>query len=271
MIKRLFKTIFILSCCISIYCPTYATKVSDGSAFVTKAEFAADLNSLSSRMSQLENALDAKINSLVSSYLTRNGVWNGAKQTVLNNLGTTPSSAENMRVFNDISKSGLMLVTYYIDINYAVGICKGNDGGKTGISLFAAYGSPVAYTLSVQASLYNADTNVNYQVANVLYSMTGEYDTGNSMVYALSLVTKPSGLFSFFVKKGDNINYSLNTQLNGRMDWWNMSLSSPITGNEKVLSGKSLQHATENRYANWIDGSGYTIKFGIEGNEVEVW
>ena len=101
--------------------------------------------------------------------------------------------------------------------------------------------------------------------------MTGEYDTGNSMVYALSLVTKPSGLFSFFVKKGDNINYSLNTQLNGRMDWCNMSLSSPITGNEKVLSGKSLQHATENRYANWIVGSGYTIKFGIEGNEVEVW
>ena len=33
-------------------------------------------------MAQLENSLDAKIDSLVSSYLTRNGIWNGAKQTM---------------------------------------------------------------------------------------------------------------------------------------------------------------------------------------------
>ena len=36
---------------------------------VMKAEFAADLNNLSNRMAQLENSLDAKIDSLVSSYL----------------------------------------------------------------------------------------------------------------------------------------------------------------------------------------------------------
>ena len=53
---------------------------NDGSAFVTKAEFAADLNNLSNRMSTLENSLDAKIDSLVSSYLSRNGIWNGEKQ-----------------------------------------------------------------------------------------------------------------------------------------------------------------------------------------------
>ena len=33
-------------------------------------------------MAQLENSLDAKIDSLVSSYLTRNGIWNGAGQTM---------------------------------------------------------------------------------------------------------------------------------------------------------------------------------------------
>ena len=60
-----------------------AISVSDGSAFVTKAEFAADLNNLSNRMSSLENSLDAKIDSLVSSYLSRNGIWNGEKQTFL--------------------------------------------------------------------------------------------------------------------------------------------------------------------------------------------
>ena len=59
-----------------------AISVSDGSAFVTKAEFAADLNNLSNRMSTLENSLDAKIDSLVSSYLSRNGIWNGEKQEI---------------------------------------------------------------------------------------------------------------------------------------------------------------------------------------------
>ena len=84
MLNRIFKTILVLSICVGISLPTNAAvSVSDGSAFVTKAEFAADLNNLSNRMAQLENSLDAKIDSLVSSYLTRNGIWNGAKQTTL--------------------------------------------------------------------------------------------------------------------------------------------------------------------------------------------
>ena len=81
MIKRIFKTILILTICLGITLPTNAAvSVSDGSAFVTKAEFSADVNNLSNRMAQLENSLDAKIDSLVSSYLTRNGIWNGAIQ-----------------------------------------------------------------------------------------------------------------------------------------------------------------------------------------------
>ena len=81
MLKKIFKTILVLSICVGISLPTNAAvSVSDGSAFVTKAEFAADLNNLSNRMAQLENSLDAKIDSLVSSYLTRNGIWNGAGQ-----------------------------------------------------------------------------------------------------------------------------------------------------------------------------------------------
>ena len=83
MLKKIFKTILVLSICVGISLPTNAAvSVSDGSAFVTKAEFAADLNNLSNRMAQLENSLDAKIDSLVSSYLTRNGIWNGAKQNL---------------------------------------------------------------------------------------------------------------------------------------------------------------------------------------------
>ena len=59
-----------------------AVSVSDGSAFVSKSEFSSTINNLSNRMSHIENTLDAKIDSLVSSYLSRNGIWNGEKQTL---------------------------------------------------------------------------------------------------------------------------------------------------------------------------------------------
>ena len=65
-----------------------AVSVSDGSAFVSKSEFSASLNNMSNRISIIENTLDAKIDSLVSSYLSRNGIWNGDKQTVVS-TGTT--------------------------------------------------------------------------------------------------------------------------------------------------------------------------------------
>ena len=82
---KIFKKLVILILCMGLPLPTNAAvSVSDGSAFVTKAEFAADLNNLSNRMAQLENSLDAKIDSLVSSYLTRNGIWNGSNQELKN-------------------------------------------------------------------------------------------------------------------------------------------------------------------------------------------
>ena len=59
-----------------------AISVSDGSAFVSKSEFSSTINNISNRMSIIENTLDAKIDSLVSSYLSRNGIWNGAAQTI---------------------------------------------------------------------------------------------------------------------------------------------------------------------------------------------
>ena len=84
MLKRVFKTIFILTLSLCITLPANAgnVDVSDGSAFITKSELSYQLNALSSRMTQLENSLDSKIDKLVSSYLTRNGIWNGIKQQI---------------------------------------------------------------------------------------------------------------------------------------------------------------------------------------------
>ena len=112
MINRIFKTILVLSIVLGITLPSNAAvSVSDGSAFVTKAEFAADLNNLSNRMAQLENSLDAKIDSLVSSYLSRNGIWNGAKQEVLNYWkpdGTRGATGFKTLIPSPISVSGFV-------------------------------------------------------------------------------------------------------------------------------------------------------------------
>ena len=88
MLNRVFKTIFILSLCLGMILPVNAgnVDVSDGSAFITKSEMSYQLNTLSNRMTQLENSLDSKIDKLVSSYLTRNGIWNGAKQKLVKNF-----------------------------------------------------------------------------------------------------------------------------------------------------------------------------------------
>lgn len=85
MIKKAFKTIFILSLCLGITIPANAgsVSVSDGSAFITKSEMSYQLNVLSNRMTQLENTLDSKIDKLVASYLTRNGIWSGVNQALL--------------------------------------------------------------------------------------------------------------------------------------------------------------------------------------------
>ena len=119
-IVKLF-VVFNLILSISLINSVAAISVSDGSAFVTKAEFAADLNNLSNRMSTLENSLDAKIDSLVSSYLSRNGIWNGEKQTNIVkeiSLGTGISFSTNYnnkyyslkinQHLTTLSKSGLV-------------------------------------------------------------------------------------------------------------------------------------------------------------------
>ena len=94
MINKVFKTILIMVLCLGITLPANAAgvDVSDGSAFITKSELSYQLNNLSARMSALENSLDTQIDKLVSSYLTRNGIWNGSRQTLIRTACNTPYS-----------------------------------------------------------------------------------------------------------------------------------------------------------------------------------
>lgn len=127
MIKSIIKITFITCLCFSFVLHTMAAiSVSDGSAFVTKAEFSADLNNMSNRMAQLENALDAKIDSLVSTYLNKNGIWN-AKKVNIDYSYTDLSSSNFITSWNSyvntskdvwtksaiVDKSGMCMVTIH--------------------------------------------------------------------------------------------------------------------------------------------------------------
>ena len=112
MKRKLIKTIIIVSIVLYYSFSYAAISVSDGSAFVAKTEFDSVLSNLTSRLSQMENSLEGKIDSLVSSYLSRNGIWNGVKQTLKNSkldvftsLGTL-----SMQTVYDINQSQKIIV-----------------------------------------------------------------------------------------------------------------------------------------------------------------
>ena len=222
MSKTVFKNIMILVLCIVISIPANAAvSVSDGSAFVTKAEFSADLNNLSNRMAQLENSLDAKIDSLVSSYLTRNGIWNGARQDIVTTDCPFPTPA-TLRdpvsvIVYDIStngtkyelfksnKSGMVFLVGSYNSNttswarhwWGYGLlCHSNSSGKN------------LYDDSLVAGLYFLDDN---DVVMTVYSLGGGraisnymngVDTNGRYNLAFALPKDPTTIVSnFFVEK----------------------------------------------------------------------
>lgn len=108
--KKKILAIFII---IMITIPSYArVSVSDGSAFISKNEFSRSLNNLSTRLSIMENNMDAKIDSLVSTYLSRNGIWSGEKQTINTTAATWEYGFNKKgnyvaRFFKNINASGI--------------------------------------------------------------------------------------------------------------------------------------------------------------------
>lgn len=141
MMIKVFKTLLIFCLCFDqVFTINAAISVSDGSAFVTKAEFAADLNNLSSRMASLENNLDSKIDSLVSTYLSKNGIWNASKVDIdrtkskLNKSNFITSWTTNDNLTKEVwSKSALVQKT---------GMCIATvhlQGYKDGVSGYRCY------------------------------------------------------------------------------------------------------------------------------------
>ena len=229
ILSKILKTIIILNLVIGITVPTNAAvSVSDGSAFVTKAEFSADLNNLSNRMAQLENSLDAKIDSLVSSYLTRNGIWNGAKQELNfsswylqdsidlpgKNAGGSYNTflAREYRIVNSISKTGLceIVMSQASTSNKAIfGMWqKTGSFARVWDSTFALFG------------YFTTSSTKNNTIAKLAYAIgtgygkafyDGSYGNASQSLGVFTQTTEVVQTYYFFISKGDFLNTYFHT------------------------------------------------------------
>ena len=229
MINNTIKTLLIISIILGLNISTNAAvSVSDGSAFVTKAEFSADLNNLSNRMAQLENSLDAKIDSLVSSYLTRNGIWNGSKQTLNTDsleiqgshltaaLGkrakyySLPKAVEktgfdgSYTLVDSVDKTGMMSVMVvakgYAQATKYSNTKDGTDNVGTGnIYLCFNVGSDIKSTVSIG------------RLDSSGYGYGGIYSSGDYLIYATTDLTTVT---QFFITKGDKLMWDI-------ISYWN--------------------------------------------------
>ena len=224
MIKRVFKTIFILSLCLGVTLPANAggVQVSDGSAFVTKSEMSYQLNSLSNRMAQLENSLDSKIDKLVSSYLTRNGIWNGAKQNVTDEAITIEPFTITLSSNKASGKYTWFTKTMVESINKS-GMYSGyyayRDPNSTGTAKtywrWGYMGDMIEYGKGRAINGMNVCFNVKVDgTSTILYSgqifgIVGSVDTNTQNTrYALFASIPWSVMYvpiKFFVNKGDKL------------------------------------------------------------------
>ena len=193
---KLIKRIISFSLIIAFPVINYAAvSVSDGSAFVSKSEFTSTINNISNRMSLIENTLDAKIDSLVSSYLSRNGIWNGDKQTlaqtsksftlmnILGNGGSTTVTAyyhkkgeTTFGTYTSENVSSVNLTNGRIsNIGYII-----NNVSKTGlmclIGKYYSSGSPTDFAFFRTQNNYDADASLvmgfNYRIISSSNSAT---------------------------------------------------------------------------------------------------
>ena len=150
MLRRIFKTIFILSLCFGTLLNTHAAViVSDGSAFITKSEFKALVNEASGRIEALELHADSQIDTLVNSFLGRNNIWHPQKQelnsnttmdlapcnvTLSNYQATGNHTLESRKTcIEEIKKSGMMVISLFYRAKNTSGTGKTFKWGYMGL------------------------------------------------------------------------------------------------------------------------------------------
>ena len=236
LMKIIRITIIISILIINMYSYANVT-VSDGSSFITKSEMAYTLNNLSNRMSQLENSLDSKIDTLVSSYLTRNGIWNGDKQKIekkqildywkaMNITSITPDfnavmtsgtlsygveyklKSGSWTLINSCNKSGLLFGKFIISSGYdyakSISPSVGTDGRNFAYFQGDYRNNPICSNTS-EVSLWINDVCM-YSSVPVIVGLYRTLSNSTGLPASCYFVPKPGvSTPSFFVNKGDKV------------------------------------------------------------------
>ena len=229
MIIRKSKTILILYLCIAIsFTSNAAVSVSDGSAFITSAEFSSDINNLENRLAYLENSMDAKIDSMVSSYLTRNGIWNGAKQELSDAVkegneyyfnctfttGDRGTKTDSIVKFSDVivpktSKAGMAFGSFVYGNKH-----RGSPNHwYYGLYATGAGGWIWDHNMCITLSFYESEQSVTTATAGSLKSVVEigksigmrNWDPGGLILLAIPLPAWNVIPFMFFVEKDKKI------------------------------------------------------------------
>ena len=224
MKKKLFKNIkFLVSIVLvlSLIAPSYASlSASDGSAFVTKAEFDSALADFNARLTTFEAGINSKIDSQVTSYLDRNGIWSPKDQPIKITSGAKYYDASKL-IIDKIEKSGLMLLPLleYYDFEaglYWAGTTPAYDQTN---SVYRALGGPEVFDILHSLDIVQEDPitggKKTLYVDDTLINLVAELDSGNSESYRQvrvadnrkSLFLFVDNIYFFFFEKKVNINF----------------------------------------------------------------
>ena len=284
MLNRVFKTIFILSLCLGITLPSNAgsVQVSDGSAFITKAEMAYQLNAISTRMSELENSLDSRIDTLVSSYLTRNGIWNGVNQTYLCTKGNYYTSTGSLNLnFVKPNKTGLLFT--YIISNYQHALqCYLNYSPwphHAGRDDYKGIAPVVNGNANIYVSIYSTSDSTNpiWNLTKIVtWAGQGDPDSAYASMTSNACDKKDINYVDTcmcFVNKDDTYYLHVELEQISQIHWFDhsdkktgLSWAAATSGSRTEWNGSWY----ENGKKTWSFGSFYKYKIGI-GNALMVY
>lgn len=234
MSKKTFKKIILTFLILSIsFSANAAISVSDGSAFMTKTEFMADINNLSSRVAQLEIGLDGSLDGKVNSYLEQKGFWK-PKPQVLNNEGAnitniypcsvtlSSGKASGMMILADkvlidnVSNSGMALLNLAFKCNTTL---SGTDSKKARWGYWGTRGSGSYYydsSLMLLANFFERiGTAQRSRVASIVIGSTlgqqqkNETSTSAFSLFIMTPVEETLIPTMFFVSKGSAIDITI--------------------------------------------------------------
>ena len=228
--SSLLKKFFCLLLVMCVVSPSYADlATSDNSAFVTKEEFDNALNDFNERLTIFESGINSKIDSQVSSYLDRNGIWSGKQQelknknvngfgfpaiTLASNKGSCNSDLKSTLIVEKVDKSGFAVVKWSM---ISSNTSKAMNLQRLGYLFYLTYDtkSNMDCGMIATAIFYKVvdGTTTNLNSVTLISSLGQKANIGTSKFCLCTLSAPQTKLIfvtSFFVTKNEPLYFKIN-------------------------------------------------------------